>query len=77
MGVLEIFDVCPEDISLVSSRYFNGVLETFIGVLEIFNWCPGDILFVSWRYFIGVLEILDTGPGDILWGVLDIFVVCP
>jgi len=35
IGVLEIFDRCPGDISWVSWRYI-------FGVLEIFDRCPGD-----------------------------------
>jgi len=36
IGVLEIFDWIPRDISFVSWKYL-------LGVLEIFDRCPGDI----------------------------------
>jgi len=36
MGVFEIFEGCPGDISSLSRRYM-------IGVLEIFDRCPGYI----------------------------------
>jgi len=40
MGALEIFDWCPGDYWLVSSRLL-------IGVLEIFGLCPCDIWWLS------------------------------
>jgi len=41
MGFLEIFDVCPGYIILVSWIYF-------IVILEIFYCSPRDILLMSW-----------------------------
>jgi len=43
MGVLEIFDGCPGDISWFSMNYFICFLEIFLDFLEIFHRFPGDI----------------------------------
>jgi len=36
VGLLKLFDVCPEDIWWVTCRYLNGDLE-------MLDRCPGDI----------------------------------
>jgi len=43
MGVLEIFEGCPGEISYNSLNYFICFLEIFIDFLEIFHRFHGDI----------------------------------
>jgi len=43
MGVQEIFDGCPGDISSVFWRYLIDVLAIFDRVMEIFDNCNGDM----------------------------------
>jgi len=49
MGVLEIFDWYPGDISWVSLRYFIGVLGIFVRFSGDIYLFPGYISYVSWR----------------------------
>jgi len=53
MGVLDIFDVCILDVSLVSLNYFIDFLEILLSF-------PGDISNVPWRYVIGFLDIFQS-----------------
>jgi len=58
MVVLGISNVFPGYVSLVSRRYY-------VGLLKVFDVCLEDFWWVTWRYLIGVLEIFDGCPGDI------------
>jgi len=58
MCVREIFFIFPGGISLLSRRYY-------VGLLKVIDVCPEDIWWVSWRYLIGVLEIFVGCPGGI------------